>query len=247
MKTMPRLLADYHTHTSFSDGKGSIRDNVRAALARGLTCIGITDHSIGHVSYGIKRADVQRMRDTVDELNDQYAGRIRVLLGVETNLLGLNGAIDLPEDMRRQLDLVIMGYHRFVWPARPRDYFLMQGRAALPGSYKSEAFRQHMSDGYIAALGRHKIDILAHPGEYVPLDMRRVAPQAVARDTIIEINGRHPGTVEMVRQALAAGARFVLSSDAHLPARVGQVEKAWECACAAGVPPSRIENIEHEA
>ena len=49
---------DLHTHTIFSHGKGTIEQNVRAALDRGLTHIAITDHGPGHLFYGMKRKDV---------------------------------------------------------------------------------------------------------------------------------------------------------------------------------------------
>lgn len=38
------ILGDYHTHTVFSHGHGSIEDNVKAAIKMGLKEIAITDH-----------------------------------------------------------------------------------------------------------------------------------------------------------------------------------------------------------
>ena len=53
-----KMLFDYHTHTTFSHGKGSIEDNVKEAVKKGLKAIAITDHGPGHMTYGIKREDV---------------------------------------------------------------------------------------------------------------------------------------------------------------------------------------------
>ena len=51
------ILGDYHTHTVFSHGHGSIEDNVKAAIKMGLKEIAITDHGFSHNSYGVRRMD----------------------------------------------------------------------------------------------------------------------------------------------------------------------------------------------
>lgn len=55
------ILGDYHTHTVFSHGHGSIEDNVKAAIKMGLKEIAITDHGFSHNSYGVRRMDVAKM------------------------------------------------------------------------------------------------------------------------------------------------------------------------------------------
>ena len=41
------IYGDYHTHTTYSHGKGRVEDNVKAAIAAGLREIAITDHGPG--------------------------------------------------------------------------------------------------------------------------------------------------------------------------------------------------------
>ena len=57
------LSADYHTHTTFSHGKGSILDNATEAKARGLKVLAITDHGYGHRAYGIRHKKVPFMKE----------------------------------------------------------------------------------------------------------------------------------------------------------------------------------------
>ena len=57
-----RMIADYHTHTIFSHGKGTIEDNVQSAISKGLKEIAISDHGPGHLTYGVKRNSVPVMR-----------------------------------------------------------------------------------------------------------------------------------------------------------------------------------------
>ena len=62
----------------------------------------------------MKRKDLASLRQEVDRLNDKYAGRIEVLAGVEANLMGRSGRIDLTDEDRKYLDIVLMGHHRSV-------------------------------------------------------------------------------------------------------------------------------------
>ena len=74
-----KMIFDYHTHTTFSHGKGSIEDNVKAAVAAGLSGIAITDHGPGHLTYGVKRSDFPVMRAEVDRLRNMKNCSILIL------------------------------------------------------------------------------------------------------------------------------------------------------------------------
>ena len=56
------ILADYHTHTVYSHGKGSIEDNVKVAISKGIKKIGISDHGYKNVAYGVKIDDFEKIR-----------------------------------------------------------------------------------------------------------------------------------------------------------------------------------------
>ena len=43
--TVSSLIAELHTHSTWSDGKVTIRQMAEAAIARGLKVLAITDHS----------------------------------------------------------------------------------------------------------------------------------------------------------------------------------------------------------
>ena len=67
-----RLKYDWHTHTVYSHGKGTIEENVIEARRKGLESIAITDHGPGHFGYGFRRKDVPKMRAEIDALNEKY-------------------------------------------------------------------------------------------------------------------------------------------------------------------------------
>ena len=56
-----QMIFDYHTHTTYSHGKGSIEDNVKAAVDAGLSALAFTDHGPGHLSYAVNRENLRVM------------------------------------------------------------------------------------------------------------------------------------------------------------------------------------------
>ena len=73
---------DYHTHTTYSHGKGSVLDNARVAAQKGLGQIAITDHGLSHVIFGVKRKELPRLRADCEAATAETG--VRVLVGMET-------------------------------------------------------------------------------------------------------------------------------------------------------------------
>ena len=93
------FLGDYHTHTVYSHGKGTVEDNVRAAIAAGLKQLAITDHGFRHLTYNVRRGDWPYIMGDVEAARQKYP-QIDIFLGLETNFNSLDGNIDIrPSDM----------------------------------------------------------------------------------------------------------------------------------------------------
>ncbi len=229
-----RLTADFHTHTVHSHGTGSVDDNVEAAISRGLATIGISDHSVAHPLYGIRRRRVGYYLSCIDKAKEKYAGRIEVRAGIELNLTSLDGSADLPEGV---FDTVIMGFHKAAWC---RDFRTMWTFATPGFAGRADA----ITKAYIEAMRRYRINIISHPGYGVPVNLKTLAKACADYGVLFEINNKHhdlsPGEVA---EAAAAGARFVISSDAHHPEQVGQAQNALALAEKAGLSPHNIVNV----
>lgn len=237
-----RITADYHTHTVFSHGKGTIEENVLAAIQKGLKAIAITDHSPGHMLYGIRK--VTPMLEEIQRVRKAYAGRIEVLVGLEGDLCSLDGTTDLPLEKGRY-DLFILGYHRAARMAwRDSIWFSVRnGFLATSGSREYRA--QYNALAYARAMERYPVDIIAHPGLYIPLDIGILAKAATEHGVALEINGTRPTmSVEQIHQAKRLGARFIINSDAHRVDRVGCFERALAVADAAGLSAADLLNAE---
>jgi len=241
---MYQIIADYHTHTRYSHGKGSIEDNVLAARKKGLEKIAITDHGFGHIGFGIKHNDVDKMREEVQRLNDKYSD-IEILLGVESNLIGLDGTIDIPDEYIDKFDIMLMGFHKGAMPKSFKDAIKLYAGNFVSGilPIDKEKIRLQNTQAMIRAIYKYPIKIITHPGAKIDIDTKLLAQHAAKRNVALEINASHGFmTAEYVKIALKEGASFVINSDAHHPSRVGDFERAIEIALAAGLDPDRIIN-----
>ncbi|MEA4971157.1 MAG: PHP domain-containing protein [Candidatus Pelethousia sp.] len=225
------VFADYHTHTVFSHGTGTPEQNVQAAIQRGLCAVAISEHGPGHLFYGVRGAKLLALRREVDRLAAKYAGQIEVLMGIECNLTGF-GRCDLPADPRLPpFDVILLAYHKGVCP---RDGLgLACSREAMVGG-KANPVRT--AEALLAAAEKYAISMFSHPGLYVAADIPTLARGAGELGVLLELNSaRVTMTAEQIRQAAAAGASFVIGSDAHSPARVGDFELGLNAAREAGV------------
>ena len=71
------FIGDYHTHTNYSDGKGSVMDTALAAKQRGLKEIAVTDHAFHLLRKGLGKYFVLKAEC---ELAAQETG-VKVLAG----------------------------------------------------------------------------------------------------------------------------------------------------------------------
>lgn len=239
-----KLFADYHTHTIYSHGKGTIKENVEAAIKKGLEEIVISDHGPGHLTYGVSRKNLIKMRREIDELKKEY-DNINILLGVEANIVSIDGDIDVNDEDMKILDKLLVGFHNGAKPKTPKDFYLLYVKNHLGKimPWLREECRKTNTVAVIKAVNKYNIDIITHPGAKIDIDTRALAKAAAKRNTALEINASHGFlTVEYVKIAMEEGVNFTIDSDAHKPENVGNFAKGIRVAEEANLPVERILN-----
>lgn len=245
-----RVVADYHTHTVHSHGRGMVLDNARAAARRCLEAIAITDHGPKAVPWvGV---DSPRVFDQIrkEAREAERVTGVKVLTGAECNVMTVDGDLDLaPRDLNR-LDLVLAGLHLLILP-ESLGRLGETARLVLPNvapwrwSRRARArARVTNTKALIEAVRRNRVAFVTHPGLHLPVDTPELARACAGRGTRMEISSAHRETDEAyVRAAAREGVDFVLSSDAHRPGRVGDLGAALRVARRAGLPPERVWNV----
>ena len=234
-----QILADYHTHTVYSHGKGSIEDNVKEAISKGIKTIGISDHGYKHMTYGVKSKNIYKMREEIDNLNLKYTN-IDILLGMECNILDENGNIDINDNTADLLDYVMAGYHFGSTPTS------ISGMINHCKNYllKSQKSKEYNTNAIINTMKKNNIFIITHPGDKGDVYIEEIAKVAKETNTKLEINSSHGFlNANQLKRIKHIGNKFIIGSDAHKPENVGDFELAMKNIREANLDLSLVENI----
>ena len=229
--TLPQLITladirgDLHMHTDATDGRDTIRQMAEAALARGLAYVAITDHSKNlAMTNGLDDAralaHIQRIREVDAELADQYEGRIRILSGIEVDILA-EGQLDLDDSTLAQMDIVIASIHsRFDQPI------------------------EQMTDRILRAIENPHVRILGHPTgrkvlsrEAYAVHIDQILKRAAELGVAVEHNAS-PARADLndlhLRLAKQHGCKITVNTDAHATEEldqmcygITQLRRAW--------------------
>lgn len=207
-----KLLIDVHTHTlSSGHAYSTIDENAREASHIGFKVIATTDHSPGlpggpHMFYF---SNLGAVPETLHG--------VRVLKGVEANIINYQGEIDMDEELLERLDMTIASLH-------PPCIDFSDEETVTAGIEKV------MENPYVTIIG--------HPGDArYPMNWERVVKKAKQTHTLLEINNAslkpnsfRPGVrenlIKMLGYCKALEVPVVLGSDAHFYSQIGRFEEA---------------------
>ena len=234
-----QILADYHTHTKYSHGKGTIEENVLEAISKGIKTIGISDHGYKHLTYGIKLNDIYKMREEIDKLNEKYSN-IKVLLGMECNILDNRGNIDINDKIIENCDYIMAGYHFASTPTSLKSMLNHCNNYMI----KNDKSKDYNTEAIINAMKNNNIFIITHPGDKGDVYIEEIAKVAKDTDTRLEINSSHGflNSNQLV-EIKDIGNKFIIGSDAHIPQNVGNFDLAMKIIKEARLDTSLVEKI----
>ena len=231
-----RIIEDLHTHTYYSHGKSSPRENVLRAIELGLESVAVSEHAGGNIWIGVRGKKLERLNAELRALKKEFAGKIIVKNGLECNVTDF-GKSDIPKD-RSGYDVIILGYHKGVAPVN------RFARHILAESFGGKSTPRRNAESILAAAEAGHADIISHPNLYLKVDIPYMAECARQLGIMLEINSaRVTMSAEELRICRDKGVKLIIGSDAHIASRVGDFEKALSAAREAGVLDSVV-NIE---
>jgi histidinol phosphatase-like PHP family hydrolase len=239
---------DGHTHTSFSDGRNTVVENVRAAEAAGLACVAITDHFFEPGEW------FDRMLSGIDVARQRC--NVRVLAGAEATIINTHGEVSIGPEEAGRLEIVL---------ADIGDRTVGIGTAAP--STKARLL-DNVTTCMINACRNRLVHVIAHPfnlGRF-PLQvqitdlprtsLRSIAQAFVETGTAFELMNQmywwfpdvpverfthdYAGLVALFAEE---GVKFVFGSDAHSAGAVGNLRWAINLVELARIPAAQIVDL----
>jgi putative hydrolase len=220
------LRQDMHVHSTFSDGRDAIEDNVARAEQRGLTELGCVDHVRADTAWLPDYvAAVRRVRGTTG---------VRLTCAIEAKLLDTTGALDLPADLDG-IEAIFAADHQVPLqdgPTHPREVRERLER----GDLRADDVLEAIVTATARSLDRAHPVVIAHFLSVLPkigLDeagvpddlLRHLASETKRTGQTIEISERwRCPSARTLRPFVEHGVQIVVSTDSHSSDTIGRYE-----------------------
>ncbi len=217
---LKNIKGDLHTHTHATDGKNSLKEMAEAAREKGYSYFAVTEHSKKvSMAGGLDEKELEKQIREIDELNKKMKN-FKIIKGIEVDILE-DGTLDLPDDILKELDLVICAIH-----------------------YNMKLSKKKQTRRILKAMENPYFNILAHPtGRMInkrsgyDMDMDEVMKEAADHGCYLEINS-NPDRIDLndkhIRKAREKGVKLAISTDAHsignleyIKYGVAQARRGW--------------------
>lgn len=221
---LPRLVdynevkGDLHVHSKFSDGTMDLKELLKEAERYNWEYIGVCDHSQS-AKYA-RGLNPKRLMEKVREIREanKSSNGPKLLAGAEVDILP-DGSLDYPDELLKELDLVIAAIH----------------------SWKKD---EDVTPRILKAMENPYVHIIAHPTgrlissrEGYKVDLDVIIEKARETGTALEINAYYD-RLDLndvnVRKAKSSGVKLAIGTDAHnlgqlwmMDLGVGVARRGW--------------------
>lgn len=228
MYTDALLREDHHVHSTFSDGRSTLEENVAEAERLGLTHLGCVDHVRADTTYHPAYAEAVRA------LRARTA--VTLSVGIEAKMLDTDGGLDLPANGLDLIDVIQVADHQFPAPDGPRSPRAV--KADLEAGARGSDCLEALVTAMMAVMRRHDRHrlVLAHAFSILPKvglsedqlpddRLAALASAAAASGTTVEISERwRCPSLRTLRAMRAAGVAIVCSTDSHAATSIGRYD-----------------------
>jgi DNA polymerase (family 10) len=215
------IKAELHAHTTASDGQLSIEELAETAKARGYHTIAVTDHSRSSAVAG--GLTIERLLTHIDAVRSAKVKGIKILAGSEVDILA-DGSLDYPDDILRQLDIVVASPH--------------SGLTQDPPTATARLIKA-ISNPYVHIVG-HPTGRLINRRAGMSPDLAALIAAAKQHDVALEVNS-HWMRLDLrdthVREAVRAGVKIAIDCDVHAKDEFDNIRHGVATARRGWLPP----------
>lgn len=251
------LHADFHTHTTYCDGKSTPREMVEAAYRMGFTDFGVSGHadfSMFEPDFGMDDEKLRRYTEELQELREEYRGKMNLYIGIELDGLGpiqkaeyaigsthaliKNGEYVSVDDTEEKLADAVEKLWHGDWYAFAREYFETEAKiyertnCDFIGHFD---LLTKFNEGY-----KHFDETKEEYLEPAITALRKLAGQGLPFEINTGAMSRGYRTAPypsmlLLKELKACGGRIMINSDSHSADTIGYAFKqAEELALACG-------------
>ena len=207
-----KIIADTHTHTIASThAYSTVQEMVKQAQEIGLYAIAITDHA-----YNMPGSPGMWYFDNLSAIPEYLYG-VRILKGIEANIIDYKGNIDVPLHIQKSLDWVVASVH------------------GLLVEEKEDPTIEKCTQLYLNVCKNPYVNVIGHSGsgEY-KYDYEKVIPEFGKNGKLVEINNASfrcrkdsvKNCMEIANVCKKHNVPIIINSDAHFSTAVGAVDEA---------------------
>ncbi|MGA7613826.1 MAG: helix-hairpin-helix domain-containing protein [Thermoanaerobaculia bacterium] len=222
------IRGTFHVHSTWSDGRNTLREMIGAARELGFSYVGISDHSkAAAYAGGLTEDDLEARDAELDEITAEMPD-IRIFRGTEADILQ-DGTIDYDPETLDRFDFVVASIH---------------SRFRMNREEMTQRIVRALHDPHVTFLGHLTGRLLLSRAPY-ELDFDAVFRAAAENGVMIEINGS-PKRLDVdwrhLERAMELGVSFSIHPDAHSTAEMANVIAGTWVARKGGVPRERVFN-----
>lgn len=225
-------IIDLHCHTIASGhAYSTLKENIDEAKLKGLKYVGVSDHAPNmpgstHPFYFGNLGVIK------EEING-----VKVLKGIEANIMDFDGNIDIPSDVVGKLDYVIASFHP---------------PCINPGNIHEN------TKAILNVMENKEVKIIGHLDDSrYPVDYEKVVVKAKETNTLLEINNSslrtnsfRVGAIENAKVLLNLCKKYdvkiILGSDSHIYYQVGNFENCTKILEEVNFPGNLVVNFNEE-
>ena len=202
-----KALIDVHTHTIVSGhAYSTVKENIEFASKRGIKYLGISDHAC-NMPGGPHRFYFQNMKVIPKEVDG-----VRVLKGIEGNIIDFDGNLDVDEELMCGIDYII---------------------ASLHTPCINHGSKEENTNAILNAMDIEKVKIIGHPDDSrYPLDYEKIVLKAKEKNVLLEINnsslnpnsfreGAYENLKEMLELCKENNVKVIMGTDSHICYDIG--------------------------
>lgn len=218
-------VADFHTHSLVSPhAYSTLTENAAAAAKAGMLAMASTDHGEATPDFA------HHWHFSNMGILPPYLEGVRLLRGIEANVMDFDGTLATDSCRLQQMDLVIASMHTGIM---------------------KDGTPEELTRAWAAVAENPDVDIIGHPGTpRFAFDYETVIPLFGQYGKVVEINEgtfrvRGDSAENCKRIALLCkkyGVRVAVNSDAHFHAHVGQFSQAVALLREVAFPPELVIN-----